>query len=191
MPGQVYTEIVEFANEQYGFVTTEDTRDLGINPINLVRMAERGHLERRGTGLYRVNLTPTSRLDAYMEATLWPRKVRGILSHETALDLYELSDVNPSKIHLTLPRAHRIRRTIPSNYRIHHEDLAADQITLLEGIPIVTVPHAIRQAHGSHIGPALIGQAIDHAQQLGHLTARQAVALRNELTVPAGDGVRR
>ncbi len=38
-----------------------------------------------------------------MEATLWPRGAHGALSHETALDLYGLSDVNPAKIHITVP----------------------------------------------------------------------------------------
>ena len=56
---------------------------LGISPMTLVRMAERGQIERRGTGLYRLPLTPASRLDPYMEATLWPRRALGVLSHET------------------------------------------------------------------------------------------------------------
>ena len=44
-----------------------------------------------------------------MEAVLWTGR-RGALSHETALDLFELSDVNPSAIHLTVPRAFRTRK---------------------------------------------------------------------------------
>ena len=58
-----------------------------------------------------------------MEAALWPgRGMRGVLSHETALDLYALSDVNPARIDITLPRAYRIRRDVPAAYRVHHED---------------------------------------------------------------------
>jgi predicted transcriptional regulator of viral defense system len=191
MPGRVYSNLVETANEQYGFITPDDARDREIDPINLVRMAERGQLERRATGLYRFPLTPTSRLDAYMEATLWPRRARGVLSHETALDLYELSDVNPSKIHVTVPRAHRIRRAIPAAYRIHHEDLESGEIALHEGIPIVTPVHAIRQAQRSQLGAALIGQAIDHGERNGRLTRRQAGELRRELGVRRSDGARR
>src|ERR1044072_3159773 len=78
VPGAVFTELAEVANEQYGFLTPEDARELHIDPINLVRMFERGHLERRSTGVYRMRLTPPSPLDAYMEGTLWPgRGVRG------------------------------------------------------------------------------------------------------------------
>ena len=137
-------------------MTPDDARGLGINPMALVRMAERGQIERRGTGLYRLPLTPASRLDPYMEATLWPRGALGVLSHETALELYELSDVYPAKIHITLPRSHRVRRSVPPAYVLHHEDLGAAQITQHEGIAIVTPVHAIRQAHKAHLGAALV-----------------------------------
>lgn len=72
MPGVIYTELAEIVNEPYGFLTPEDAREHEIDPINLVRMFQRGHLERRATGVYRVRLTPPSRLDAYMEAVLCP-----------------------------------------------------------------------------------------------------------------------
>ena len=188
----MFTELAEVANEQYGFLTPEDARELDIDPINLVRMFQRGHLERRATGVYRMRLTPPSPLDAYMEATLWPgRGVRGVLSDETALELYGLSDVNPAKIDVTVPRAHRIRRKVPSAYRIHHEDLPEGDVTSFEGIPIVTPARAIRQAHASHVGPALVGQAIDQGERNGRLTRREAAELRRELGVKRGTGVRR
>jgi hypothetical protein len=113
------------------------------------------------------------------------------LSDETALELYGLSDVNPAKIDVTVPRALRIRREIPSAYRIHYEDLSEGDVTLFEGIPIVTPARAVRQAHASHVGPALVGQAIDHGERNGRLTRREAAELRNELGVKRGTGVRR
>jgi predicted transcriptional regulator of viral defense system len=191
VPGRAYTRLAEIANERYGFVTPDNARELGVNPMNLVRMAERGQIERRGTGLYRFPLTPESRLDPYMEATLWPRRTRGVLSHETVLELYELSDVHPAKIHITVPRGYRVRREVPPAYRLHHEDLKPDQITLHEGIATVTPEHTIRQAHEAHLGAALIGQAIDQGEQSGRLTARQASGLRRELDIRRGSGTRR
>lgn len=191
MPGKNYTRLAELANDRHGFITPADARELGIDPINLVRMAERGQLERRGNGVYRLRLSPPGSLDAYMEATLWPRGAHGVLSHETALDLYELSDVNPAKIHITVPRAHRVRRKVPPSYRLHHEDLEPEQVTRYEGISIVTPRHAIRQAHRAHLGPALITQAIDHGERSGRLTHRQAKELREETGVKPGEGRRR
>ncbi|MGH2832324.1 MAG: type IV toxin-antitoxin system AbiEi family antitoxin domain-containing protein [Solirubrobacteraceae bacterium] len=191
MPGAVFNQLAELASDQYGFVTQAQTRELGVQPMTLIRMAERGALERRGHGLYRVAHFPMTPLDSYMEATLWPIGTRGVLSHETALELYELSDVNPAKIHITVPKGHRIRREIPALYRIHHEILADEDVTFHEGIPIVTPAHAIRQCHAEHLGLALIGQAIDHGQRNGRLAAKHAAQLRAEIGVRAGSGMRR
>ncbi len=124
---------------------------------------------------------PVSALDAYMEATLWPIGVRGVLADETALELHELSDVNPTKIHITVPRSHRTRRLVPAQYVLHHHDLDPAEITTHEGIPVVTPARAIRDAHASNLGPALVRQAIDDGQRSGKLTQTLAVELRVEL----------
>jgi predicted transcriptional regulator of viral defense system len=113
MPRSAYTAVVDIAAEQQGYVTQEDARGAGIAATTLARMAERGTLVRTSHGVYRVPLIPAGPLDQYREATLWPRGVRGVLSNETALGLYELSDVNPAKIHITVPRAHRPQRATP------------------------------------------------------------------------------
>lgn len=186
MPGFVYETLYEVAADQYGFVTADDAREEGIPTSRLVNMARRGALEHRSHGLYRVRAFPTSALDAYMEAALWPVGTRGVLSHETALDLHELSDVNPSKIHITVPTGHRPRRSVPGMYVIHHTALVPEEVTLFEGIPIVTPERAIRDSHASHLGPALIRQAIDDAVRRGLISAPRAELLRDELLAPAG-----
>jgi predicted transcriptional regulator of viral defense system len=191
MPGAIYAELAAVAAGQYGFITQEEAARLGFKRMTLVRMAERGQLERRSQGVYRVPLIPESPLDAYMEATLWPRGAPGVLSHETALSLYDLSDVDPERIHITVPKRHRIRRAIPAEYRIHHEDLARSDIASHEGIAVAAPAVAIRQCHATHLGPALLAQAVDHGEQTGRLTRRQADQLRREIGVPAGEGVRR
>ena len=191
MPGKVYAELAAVANDTHGFITPDAARAAGINPTNLVRMAERGQLERRGNALYRFPLAPSGPLDAYMEATLWPRGIEATISHESALELYELSDVHPRRIHLTVPRTYRIRRQAPTAYRIHHEDLRPRDIGRFEGIPIVTPEHAIRQAHNAKLGLALIAQAIDHGERNGRLTQRRARKLRGEIGVERGSGAKR
>src|SRR5918992_4403879 len=115
MPGLVFTTLLDQAHQQYGFLTPDDARELGIDPAQLRIMAARHTLEHRGHGLYRMPVVPPTELDAYMEATLWTGR-RGVLSHATALDLYELCDVNPSAIHLTVPRGFRTRKDVPATY---------------------------------------------------------------------------
>jgi predicted transcriptional regulator of viral defense system len=193
MPGRIYSRLLELATEQYGYVSTDDARALGISPRRLKLLAERGSLARVARGLYRfpAGVVPRTPRDEYMEATMWPAG-RGVLSHETALAVYGLSDVNPAKVHVTVPRGYRIRRKeVPGVLELHHADLAEGELASFEGIPIVSVPRAIRDAHASHLGAALLGQAIDDGERLGRLRRDQARKLREELGLQAGVGMRR
>ncbi|MBW8060798.1 MAG: hypothetical protein FVQ78_10920, partial [Solirubrobacterales bacterium] len=79
--------------------------------------------------VYRVPLIPVTPLDPYMQATLWPRNAEAVISHASALGLYELGDVNPAKINITVPRAHRPRREVPALYVLHREDLGPEDLT--------------------------------------------------------------
>jgi predicted transcriptional regulator of viral defense system len=82
-------ERVRAGAEQQGYVTQQDARGAGGAASTLARMAERGTLVRTSHDVYRVPFIAAGSLDQYMEATLWPRGVRGVLSNETALGLYE------------------------------------------------------------------------------------------------------
>jgi predicted transcriptional regulator of viral defense system len=180
MPGDVYERLFEVATEQYGYVTTEDARDLDIDPHRLVVLASRGDLDRIAHGLYRFGAIPSTMRDQLMEATLWPRRL-GVISHDTALDLWDLCDVNPAKVHVTVPKSAKVRRAEPGAYRVHRRDLDPDEVTRHEGIPVVAVHRAILDGIETHIAPHLIRQAIDNARargllsnaDLAELTARQ------------------
>jgi predicted transcriptional regulator of viral defense system len=180
LPGAAYNLIADIAADHHGYVTQREARQAGIGAATLARMSERGTLARTSQGVYRVSLIPPGPLDQYMEATLWPYGVRGVLSHQTALELHGLSDVNPAKIHLTVPRAHRIQREVPALYVIHGADLDLADVTAHEGIPIVTPARAVRECHAAGLGPALVEQAIDDGRRRGVFTARDAARLRRE-----------
>lgn len=182
MPGRNYRALYELAEDDYGFVTVEGARQAGIRPQRLAEMARRGALRREGLGLYRLDPFPPHELDSYRKATLWPYGIEGVLSHDTALELYELSDVNPAKIHLTVPKGYRVRRReIPSAYRLHHEDLDEREITRHDGLPIVTPAKAIRQCHESNLRRDLLRQALEDAKRGGLITRGQYGELVGEL----------
>jgi len=97
MPGRNFKTLYNIAEDNYGFVTVEKARQAGVRPQRLAEMARRGALHREGRALYRLDPFPPHELDSYRKATLWPYPVEGVLSHETALELFELSDVNPRR----------------------------------------------------------------------------------------------
>jgi predicted transcriptional regulator of viral defense system len=181
MPTTRFVELAEAAADQFGLVTLKDARQVGYEPKTIVKLAERGQLERVSRGVYRVPFVPGGELQAYMAAALWPQGVRGVLTHETALDLWDVSDVNPTKIHLTVPRAHRPQRDIPKAYVVHREDLDPAEVTAIEGVPVVKLGRAIRQCAEMRVGRDLLEQAARHGRGRGLLSAREHERLVGEL----------
>jgi len=166
MPGRIYNILAEIALDQHGYVTTQDAEEHGVNPHRLIEMARRGSVERVAHGVYRMPVVAPNGLEQLMEATLWPRR-RGVLSHETALDLHDLCDVNPAKIHITVPAAYRLSRSVPPVYVVHRRDLGADEVTQHEGISVVTPLRAILDGIETHLRGDLLHQAIETARRRG------------------------
>ena len=182
MPGHAYETLFALATEQLGYVTREQSLDAGFSEKTLRQMARRGDVDHVGRGLYRFNAIPPGPLDAYMEAVLWPHRKTAVLSHETALDLYGLSDANPDKIHITVPKKHAITRKIPAVYDIHRADLKPDEITWREGLPLTTIERTIRDCHQTHLRRGLLEQALDQARARGLINAATERKLRKEIT---------
>lgn len=173
----VFNEIFELAREQHGFVRTSDLRDAGIHPKRLNDYSRRGLAVHLGYGLYRLNLIPPGNFDEFMQAAVWPDG-RGVLSHETALDLHNLCDVNPNHIDITTPKGYRTHREVPAGYRLHRRALADEDLTLFEGLPIVTPARAIADGIELGLRQALIDQALETAEREAMITRTTAERLR-------------
>jgi predicted transcriptional regulator of viral defense system len=181
MPGKWYTELFEIASDQYGYVTTNDAAAIGGHYQVLVDMERHGHLERLSRGLYRFRSFPTSARDELMAATLWPNRL-GVVSHDSALDLWDMCDVNPAKIHVTVPKTARVRRQAPTAYSVHVRNLDQGDVTNVDGIPVVTPLRAILDGIERHLDDRLIRQAIDSAERRGLLVENGLSRITTALT---------
>lgn len=179
------TTLYELAETQAGYFTAAQARNAGVLQVRLIQLHQRGDVERVSRGVYRLTRFPASPLGQYMEAALWPQVRRpdahGVISHESALAIYGLSDASPSKVHVTLPTGLRIRRTPPKHLVLHYADLEPHDVHRVEGVPVTTSARAIRDVHESHLGPALVSQAIEDGRRTGHLTHDEADSLEQEL----------
>ena len=165
--------VMDVAADHGGYVPTREMVARGVPAGRLVTLAHRGGLKRVGYGMYRLPGFPLDVHDELILAVLWTND-RGAISHETALGFYELADVNPVAIDLTIPRAYRIGRCGGDLYRVHHTDLEPNEVTVIDGVRVVTVQRAIHGAIRQGVGTALIEQAITTARGLGWITAEQA-----------------
>lgn len=177
---QLWDRLVERAAERHGYVTTRDARALDIDPTQLRLMAARGRLERAGRGVYRVPVLPRGAHDDLAAAVAWTLG-RGVVSHESALVLHELSDVNPSRIHLTVPRNNHPRAAGGALYRMHRRELDDADVAQVDGLPVTTVARTIQDCVAAGTDPNQLRHAIEQAERVGTLRRAVAAELRTEL----------
>ena len=186
MPQTRMDELYALAETRDGLLTSKEAREAGIADSVLVRLAQRGRLERVSRGVYRIAHYPTDRFAQYREAVLWAQASHGpsavALSHETALLLYGISDVNPARVHLTVPVSARLRRERPKWIKIHHADLAPAELSEYEGIPVTAVERSITDVLQSTKRVDIARQAIADGLKQGLLksvVARRLTQLAN------------
>jgi predicted transcriptional regulator of viral defense system len=176
----------EMAVDQHGYVTTAQAESEGISRHALAMLARRGRLTHAAYGVYRVNHVPTTEFDPFALAVLWTGAPEACLSHGSALACYEISDINPTRTHLTVGRRRRIRRSGGDGYAVHYEDLAPNQVGWWNEVPAVTAATAVEQCIQDGTPRYLLRQALDRGRQDGRLTREEAEKLDMMLEARGG-----
>jgi len=104
-----------------------------------------------------------------------------VISHESALVLHGISDVNPSRVHLTVPRDNYPRAAGGELYRLHRRNLPAAEVTETDGLPATTIERTIRDCLANGTDPYKLRLAIDRAEAEGLLRKAAAESLRREV----------
>lgn len=177
----------ETASEQRGFITSRQATGAGVSKQALQMMVHRGTLERAAHGVYRFPRYPVGEYDQLMLAVLWTRVPEAALSHETALDAYRISDVNPHRIHVTVGKHRRFRRADGGDYVVHYQDLEPKQVGWWQEIPTVTPVTAIEQCLSYGTPTYLLRQAIERGYAQGYLKAAERDVLAEKLEVRHGE----
>ncbi len=170
-----YRQLVAIAADHHGLVTSAAAAADGVQPVLLVQMARRGVLERVARGVYCVPELAGDPLAQYQEALLM--LPGAVLSHETALDLHDLCDVNPRQIHVTVAAGDRIRKMLPEWLAVHHGPLEPEDVTGHEGLAIVTPARAIVDGITTGLGDRFVDQAIGTAHERNLLTTHEELGV--------------
>lgn len=187
MPRSRFDELLLIAEEHDGLVTAGQARQSGFTDSVLARLTQRGRLERTARGVYRIPHFPPTRFSQYIEAVLWAKANRGphevAISHLTALNLYGISDANPDRIHITVPKLTRLRRQRPKGVVVHHDVITGDDIQVHEGIPVTTIDRTIKDLLNSGTRVDLVRQAITDARREGLIEDVEARRLRRKVDI--------
>lgn len=102
------------------------------------------------------------------------REVGAVVSHESALELHDLSDVIPVAVHLSLPRAKRGQRPRPG-VRLHtlERSPGPSEVRIVHGVPTTSPERSIVDALDVGTQPEQVELAISQALQREMTTPRR------------------
>lgn len=136
------SKLFEIADRQQGYFTSKQAQECGIARPHFYRKLQSGEWIKEMRGIYRLAQYPVSDRPELVLWTLWSRdkkdQPQGVWSHETALDIHEMSDIMPSKMHMTVPPRFRRQIKIPKNLKLHFATLSETDKEDWQGYQVTT-----------------------------------------------------
>jgi predicted transcriptional regulator of viral defense system len=174
--------LYEIAEGQQGYFTAKQAKECGFIESAQTYHAQAGNWVREHRGIYRLAHFPQTDQSHLALWSLWSRnrqeKPEGVYSHQTALAIHDLSDLMPSKLHMTVPRAFRRNSQIPKILVLHFGDLTATDIEARSGFrvtrPLRTI---IDLLQSGEIPRETLVQALKEALSRGLITRNQMRSL--------------
>ncbi len=135
-------KIFEVADRQQGYFTARQAQECGIPRSHFHRKLQSGEWIKDMRGIYHLAQYPLADRPELVLWTLWSRdkkdQPRGVWSHETALDIHDLSDIMPAKMHMTVPPGFRKNTEIPKVLKLHVATLTKTDIETHQGYQVTT-----------------------------------------------------
>ena len=135
-----FAVLMNIAHDQQGYFTTKQAIEAGYADNTHPYHVQAGNWERVYRGIYRMKHLPLPEDGEMMAWLLWSRgrdeKPVAVMSHQTALSLFELGDFNPAKIHMIVPPAFRRNSQTPKAVVLHRAGLVPAELTHLRGLTV-------------------------------------------------------
>jgi predicted transcriptional regulator of viral defense system len=172
--------LFQIADSQQGFFTSQQAEECGFSRANFHRFLASKQWIKELRGIYRLAHYPLTERPELVLWSLWSRskqgKVLGVWSHATALDIYELSDAMPAKMHMIVPKGFRRAISTPKPLILHFADLSAKDIQMQQGY-LVTTPlkTIVDVAQEGKLAEDLIIQATQEALKRGLISRNELI----------------
>lgn len=165
-----YAALYGLAATRAGYFTAADARQAGYSWALLSHHARSGLIRRVSRGVYRLRnypSTPHEELVA-VQTALGPSAV---ISHESALDVLELSDVIPNSAHVTVPRSRRSLLSSPG-VTVHTvtRPLAPNKVVVRGPLRVTSPARTIVDVSATGLGPDQVHVATRGALSRGLVT---------------------
>lgn len=179
--------LTEIARSQAGYFTTRQALGAGYSYSAQRYHVHRGNWEQVDRALFRLPEWPTDVEDHYVRWFLWSGR-RAVVSHDTALSIYDLGDFNPVRIQLTVPPGFRM--SDPAVV-LHHAAVPADDVRDRAGYLITTPLRSLLDVAASPVEIDHLATALGDAERTGLVTRRMLRDRSDEFGPEAGLAVER
>ena len=155
--------LYQVAEGQQGLFTARQAVQAGYDERNHPYHIKSGNWIKEHRGIYRLKNFPYSPDSQLSLWSLWScnraGEVQGVYSHETALQIYDLSDLSPSKLHMTVPIKFR-RSTIPDILVLYKNDLKPSEWRTIAGYRATNPTRTLLDIFCSDISKRFVNQVI-------------------------------
>jgi predicted transcriptional regulator of viral defense system len=174
--------LYQVAESQQGYFTASQAVHAGIGDSAHSYHVKSGNWIREWRGIYRLAQFPESEDSYRVLWALWSQSrdetVQGVYSHQTALDIHKLSDINPSKLHMTVPRNFRRTASPPDVLVLHKANLADSEWEQMWGYQVTTPARTIADVlEEEKVSLEHVGAALKQAVANGMITPTELATL--------------
>lgn len=166
-----WDELYRIAETQSGYFTSSQAKEAGYSSPLLRKHVVAGRFAHVRRGIYRLVYFPPMENEEFVVLWLWSN-FAGVLSHDTALSLYGLSDILPAHAHITLPATWARRRLkLPDGVRAYYADVDDEERSWFGWVPITSPARTLQDCLDAHLPPDLLEQAIYEAFHRGQISS--------------------
>ena len=177
--------LLDIAADQWGLLTTAQTRKVGGTPQRIARLAAAGTLERLRHGVYRIAGSPSHPHDQLRGAWLMldPERTAGerlrdehpgVVSHRSAADIHRLGNLDADVFDFTVADRRQSRL---KDLRFHRAALTMDQWALVDGLPVTILLTTVEQLAAANIDGGHLAGAVRDALTLRHVDLAELAAV--------------
>ena len=180
---EVARSLAALAHEQGGYFTAKQAQKIGYGYGHLDYHETAGNFERVDHGLYRLPTIPPSEDDELIRLAFWSRNQKdepqAVVSHDTALVAHDLTELLPSKTHLTVPP--KFRKETPRGVKLHKAVLSPEDVEERTGYRVTTPLRTLLDVAAGEVSQEQLEKAVSEALSRGlvRLAKLLAAARRN------------
>lgn len=167
-------DLFQIASGQQGYFTAQQAHQSGVSNDLVKHHIRSGKFIRAYRGVYRFRDYPSAMREEVAAAWLAVGKDEAVVSHESALDLLDLTDIIPYGIHITVPRTGRYARRIPGVI-LHTttDEFTPQNLQTVDGVKVTSATRTIADLAAAGQSPEHVEVAVAQALERGMTSTRR------------------